>query len=119
LGPDHGPLRIAGIDTESGLKRLGGKRERYESLLRKFATKQAGTVEAIRAALSSGDPTAAERDAHSLKGGAATLGADGLAEEAAKAEAAIKSGHAVDEALLSLSRSLDGVVAAIRTALPD
>jgi two-component system sensor histidine kinase/response regulator len=117
LGPE--PLSIAGIDTDSGLKRLGGKRERYESLLRKFATKQAGTVETIRAALSGGDAAAAERDAHSLKGAAATLGADGLAEDAATAEAAIKSGHAVDEALLSLSRSLDGVVAAIRTALPD
>jgi two-component system, sensor histidine kinase and response regulator len=117
LGPE--PLRIAGIDTDSGLKRLGGKRERYESLLRKFATKQAGAVETIRAALSGGDAAAAERDAHSLKGAAATLGADSLAEDAAKAEVAIQSGHAVDEALLSLSRSLDGVVVAIQTALPD
>jgi two-component system sensor histidine kinase/response regulator len=117
LGPD--PLRIAGIDTDSGLKRLRGKRERYESLLWKFAARQAGTVEAIRAALAGGDVATAERDAHSLKGAAATLGADLLAEEAAKAEAAIKSGHAVEEALLSLSRALDGVVTAIRTALPD
>jgi two-component system sensor histidine kinase/response regulator len=117
LGPE--PLSIAGIDTDSGLKRLGGRRERYESLLRKFATKQAGAVETIRAALSGGDAAAAEGDAHSLKGAAATLGADGLAEDAAKAEVAIQSGHAVDEALLSLSRSLDGVVGAIRTALPD
>ena len=54
MGPE--PLSIAGIDTDSGLKRLGGKRERYESLLRKFATKQAGTVETIRAALSAGTP---------------------------------------------------------------
>jgi two-component system, sensor histidine kinase and response regulator len=119
LGPDHEPLKIAGIDTESGLKRLGGKRERYESLLRKFATRQAGTVDTIRAALSGGDVATAERDAHSLKGAAATLGADLLAEEAAKAEAAIETGHAVEAALRSLSRSLDGVVAAIRTALPD
>jgi two-component system, sensor histidine kinase and response regulator len=88
-------------------------------LLQKFAVRQSGTVDAIRAALSGGDVATAERDAHSLKGAAATLGADLLAEEAAKAEAAIKSDHAVDTALLSLSRCLDGVVAAIRTALPD
>jgi two-component system, sensor histidine kinase and response regulator len=119
LGPDHAPLKIDGIDTEAGLKRLGGKRERYESLLRKFAARQAGTVEAIRAALSSGDTAMAERDAHSLKSSAATVGADRLAEEAAKAEAAIKSGYAVEEALLALSRALDGVVVAIRTALPE
>jgi two-component system sensor histidine kinase/response regulator len=112
-------LNKAGIDTESGLRRISGKRERYESLLRKFAVRQAGTVVSIRAALSGGDIATAERDAHSLKGAAATLGADVLAEDAAKAEAAIKFGVAVDEALLSLSRTLDAVVAAIRTALPD
>ncbi len=35
--------KIAGIDTSLGLKRIGGKRDRYESLLRKFAAKQAGS----------------------------------------------------------------------------
>ena len=81
MGPDS-PLEIDGIDTEAGVKRLGGKHERYESLLGKFAARQGGTVDAIRAALASGDTAAAERDAHSLKGSAATLGADPLAEEA-------------------------------------
>ena len=119
MGPDHAPLRIDGIDTEAGLKRLGGKRERYESVLRKFATRQAGSVEAIRVALSGGDTTTAEREAHSLKGSAATMGADQLAEEAAKVEAAIKSKGAVDVTLLSLSRVLDSVVAAIQMALRD
>jgi len=119
LGLDHAPLNIDGIDTEAGVKRLGGKRERYASLLRKFAARQADTVEAIRTALASGDMAAAERDAHSLKGSAATLGADRLAEAASKAEEAIKSGNALVETLLSLSRSLDQVVAAIRSTLPD
>lgn len=118
MGPDR-PLKIVGIDTDSGLKRLGGKRERYESLLRKFAVRQAGTVRVMLTALSRGDVAGAEREAHSLKGSAATLGADLLAEAAGKAESAIKSGHAVEETLQSLSRSLEGVVTAIRTALPD
>jgi two-component system sensor histidine kinase/response regulator len=118
VDPEGDALRIAGIDTESGLKRLGGKRERYEALLRKFADRQAEAVDAIRAALSAGDMATAEREAHSLKGAAATLGADHLAEDAAKAELAIKSGNGVDRELLSLSRSLDGVVTAIKTALP-
>src|SRR5215831_8199910 len=91
LAPDYALLKIDGIDTDGGLKRLGGKRERYESLLKKFATRQAGTVDAMRTALASGDVATAERDAHSLKGSAATLGADRVAEEAGKAEAAIKS----------------------------
>jgi HPt (histidine-containing phosphotransfer) domain-containing protein len=119
MAPERDELRVAGIDTESGLKRLGGKRERYEALLRKFAERQAGTVDAIRAALACGDATAAEREAHSLKGAAATLGADALADDAASAEVAIKSGTGVDQGLLSLSQSLDSVVAAIRAALPE
>lgn len=117
--PNDEPLRIDGIDTNAGLKRLGGKRERYQSLLRKFAARQAGTIDSIRASLSCGDIAAAERDAHSLKGSAATLGADILAEEAAKAEAAIKSGREVDAALSSLSQSLDGLIAKIRAVLHE
>jgi len=119
LGPDNTPLKIDGVDTDGGLKRLSGKRERYEQLLRKFAVRQAGTVEAMRIALARGDVATAERDAHSLKGSAATLGADHVAEEAGKAEAAIKSGNEINDALESLSRSLHGVVMAIRAALPD
>src|SRR5215467_8043743 len=119
LRPDGEPLIIVGIDTDAGLKRLGGKRERYESLLRKFAARQAGTVESIRESLRGGDIAGAERDAHSLKGSAATLGADVLAEEAAKTEAAIKSGHNIDRALFSLSQSLDGLIAKIRAVLHE
>jgi len=117
MGPDT--LKIAGIDTNLGLKSVGGKRERYESLLRKFAGRQAGTVEAIRGALSVGDISTAERDAHSLKGAASALGATALAERAAHAETAIKTGQRVDEALESLSQSLAAVVVAIHTALAE
>ena len=119
MGVEQVPLKIDGIDAEGGLRRLGGKRERYEQLLRKFAARQAGSVDAMHKAIASGDTATAQRDAHSLKGSAATLGADQLAEEAGKAEAAIGSGDGIDDALQSLSRSLDGVVMAIRAALPD
>lgn len=108
---------IAGIDTAVGLKRLGGKRERYESLLRKFADKQAGTVVAVRAALEAGDPVAAEREVHSLKGAAAALGATALSVAASDAETALKAGTDVDKTLQSLANSLDAVVGAIRARL--
>ena len=115
---DTGALKIAGIDTSLGLKRIGGKRERYESLLRKFAGQQAETAEAIRAALSVGDLSTAEREAHSLKGAASTLGITSVAEQAAKVETAIKTGQNVDEALEFLSLSIVAVVDAIVAALP-
>ena len=116
---NSGVLSIAGVDTESGLKLTGDKRGHYESLLREFAKQEEGTVEQIRTALAAGDAATAQRGAHSLKGAAGTLGATTLAEEAARAEAAIKSGHGVDEALRSLSDSLIAAVEAISTALPD
>ncbi|HSF49031.1 MAG TPA: response regulator, partial [Burkholderiales bacterium] len=111
-----GILSIAGIDTESGLKLTGDKRERYESLLREFAKQEAGAVEQMRTAVAAGDAATAQRGAHSLKGAAGNLGATALSEAAAKAETAIKNGHGVDETLRSLSVSLKAVVEAISAA---
>ena len=119
MNPDAGALSIAGIDTGSALRRIGGKRERYESLLRKFAKQQAGAVEEIRTALAAGDAATAERGAHSLKGAAAALGANTLAEAAAKTETSIKTGRGMEDALKSLSACLVAVVKAISDALPD
>jgi PAS domain S-box-containing protein len=112
-------LLIPGIDVRSGLKRTGGHRQRYETLLRKFAEQQLGVAEAMQAALANGDAATAERAAHSLKGAAGTLGAAALSEAAASAETAIKTGRGVDAALKSLSVALDPLLAAIRKALPE
>ena len=110
---------IDGIDVKSALKRTGGNRKRYETLLRRFAQQQAGTVDGIRKALAMGDAATAERAAHSLKGAAGTLGAGALSEAAARTETAIKAGQGIDTALSSLSLVLAGAVAAIQTALPE
>jgi len=110
-------LAIDGIDTMGGLRRLGGKRERYEALLRKFADKQATTVVVVRAALANGDLATAQRDLHSLKGAAASLGANALAEAVANAEHCLQAGHESDAGLRRLETALDGVVHAIRSKL--
>src|SRR5680860_612131 len=86
---DAEPLEIEGVDTRSGVRLTGGKRARYEVLLRKFAERQGGAVDAIRNALTEGDAGSAERAAHSLKGVAATLGAPTLAAAAADAAASV------------------------------
>ena len=115
---DADGLVITGVDTSTGLKRLGGKRERYEALLRKFAGSKLGTVIAVRDALEAGDLSAAEREVHSLKGAAAALGAVALSEAASDVEAALKAGTCVDETLQSLASALDAIVKAIHTRLP-
>jgi two-component system sensor histidine kinase/response regulator len=113
-----GELVVPGIDTATALKRTGGNRKRYESLLQRFADSQSHAFDDIRAALAAKDFPTAQRFAHSLKGASANLGANALAEVAAAAEAAIDSNQSITPALESLSRSLDKTIAAIRTALP-
>jgi two-component system sensor histidine kinase/response regulator len=98
---------------------LGGKTDRYAKLLRKFADRQSGTVEEIRAALDAGDDATAERAAHSLKGSASALGANALAKRAEEAETAIKSGQGVDQALKTLSEALCNTVSAIQVAVTE
>jgi len=118
IASDSDELVITGIDTKSALRRTGGNRRRYESLLRKFAEPSAGGVEEIRAALAAGDTSTAARAAHSMKGAAANLGAAGLAEVAAKVETAVTSGQGVEEALHALAISFKSVAGAIYSALP-
>jgi CheY-like chemotaxis protein len=116
---DGGALEVSGIDVAGALKRTGGNRKRYETLLRRFAQQQVGAMEAIRKALTLGDVATAERSAHSLKGASGTLGAMQLSEAAAKAETALKQGQGIDSALSALTTSLAATVAAIRAALPQ
>ena len=111
-------LSIPGIETAAALKRTGGNRKRYESLLSRFAASQSAVLSDIRGALAVNDSPTAQRLAHSLKGAAANLGATALAEIAAKVEAAIDSDHSVSTTLDALSESLDTTIAAIRAALP-
>ena len=118
-GQAETPLNIAGIDVTTALKRTGGNRMRYETLLRRFAHQQKNAVEAIRQSLSSGDAATAERASHSLKGAAGTLGAMALSHAAAKAETAIRDGLGIDPALTALSNSLADVLNAIQDALPE
>jgi two-component system sensor histidine kinase/response regulator len=113
---DH--LHVPGIATATALKRTGGNRKRYESLLQRFADSQSHVIDDIRAALAAQDSPTAQRFAHSLKGASANLGANALAEVAAAAEAAIGSNHSIALALESLSRSLGQTIASIRAALP-
>jgi two-component system sensor histidine kinase/response regulator len=116
--PASGSLVIPGIDTTTALRRTGGNRKRYESLLARFADSQSGAPSDIRAALATEDVTAARRIAHSLKGASANLGVNSLAEIAAKVETAIESKQAVAPDLEALSQSLDATIAAIRIAVP-
>jgi signal transduction histidine kinase/DNA-binding response OmpR family regulator/HPt (histidine-containing phosphotransfer) domain-containing protein len=116
---DSAVLEIPGIDTQSALKRSGGNRQRYVSLLRRFAESQARAVGEIRAALKAKDSATAQRTAHSLKGAAANLGANALAIAAGNTEVAIATQSEVEPALAEMERLLFAAVAAIQKTIPS
>jgi len=116
---DSASLEIPGIDTQTALKRIGGNRQRYVSLLRRFADSQVGAVGEIRAALNAQDTATAQRIAHSLKGAAGNLGANALATAAGSAEVAIKTQSKVEPALVEMERTLFAAVGAIQKTLPS
>jgi signal transduction histidine kinase/DNA-binding response OmpR family regulator/HPt (histidine-containing phosphotransfer) domain-containing protein len=116
---DSAPLDIPGIDTQTALKRTGGNRQRYVSLLRRFADSQVGAVGEIRAALKAQDSATAQRIAHSLKGAAANLGANALATAAGSADVAIRTQSEVESALVEMERKLVAAVASIQKTLPS
>jgi two-component system sensor histidine kinase/response regulator len=84
-----GIFKIAGIDTDEGLRRVIGNRALYTDLLKRFAEGQCDTVMNIQKALDGGDSQLAMRIAHSLKGISGNLGATETQVTAGELEAAI------------------------------
>jgi two-component system sensor histidine kinase/response regulator len=89
---DDGPELLAvlpGIDIAVGRRRVGGKADFYLKMLTKFRDEHGTNFQKdFRAAVVAEDWPAATRQAHSLKGLAATLGATRLAEIGARLEQA-------------------------------
>jgi CheY-like chemotaxis protein len=79
---DSALLILPGIDSVSGLQRLGGNRVLFLRLLRLFRADYPGHVQEIRAALGQGDLDLARRLAHTLKGVSGQISASDLSEAA-------------------------------------
>jgi two-component system sensor histidine kinase/response regulator len=73
---------LPGINVEQGLSMVRGNRAKYLDLLRRFAESHADDMAALQTSLAAGDRPTALRLAHTLKGAAATLGANRLARMA-------------------------------------
>jgi HPt (histidine-containing phosphotransfer) domain-containing protein len=77
---------LVNINVEDGLNRTENNHSLYQKLLSKFSQSYRDFEQKINEALNSEDPQAAEREAHSLKGIAANLGAEQLAQQALQLE---------------------------------
>ncbi|MBF0135885.1 MAG: response regulator [Magnetococcus sp. DMHC-1] len=90
---------LAGIDVTGGLRQWKNI-EVYQKALLGFMQGHAGDVGLIRAAIRQGDRSEAKRVTHTLKGGAGSLAATGLAAAAATLETGLQHPEADLEPLL-------------------
>ncbi|MDQ5887779.1 MAG: hypothetical protein QG667_1070 [Pseudomonadota bacterium] len=104
---------LPGIDVAAGLIYANGKQSLYLKLLQMFHDKYGnGFAKGIQQAVAEQDWSGAERQAHSMKGMAGTLGARALQEKAATLEMAIRR-HQQDR----ITGQMDEVVAELDNVL--
>ena len=101
--------RVPGLDVARGVYHAVGNSRLYLVLLEKFLQAQSGAVTEMTQALAAGALGDAERIAHTLKGVAANLGAQRLAEAAAVVERTPNIAT-----LQALAPQLDALCAALR-----
>jgi two-component system sensor histidine kinase/response regulator len=112
---------IDGLDVTAGLRRVRGKRAFYAKLLRTFAADQDGAVAALRADLESGQRPTALRRAHTLKSLTASIGMDGISQQAAQLESDLRSeqdGPGLQDRLDTLEVDLQAFLQALQRQLP-
>ena len=112
---------VEGLDTAPALRRMLGNTDLYISSLRKFTEMQSYMPTATREALDANDWKVAERAAHSLKGVAASIGANHISNQASELELAIeerKNRVEVDRLINSLETDLINLIDTIKQKIP-
>ncbi len=102
-----GTLAAAGhvlVNSEAGLKFVGGNLETYHRMLAKFVETHLADADHLQAALAAGDQTKAIRTAHTLKSTSATLGMESVRDVAFNLEHKIRDGLGISELLDDIAR---------------
>ena len=111
---------IPGLNPGPCLQTLRGKHDKYLALLGHFVNAHRADMTRLAASLAAADHVAARRLAHTLKGTAATLGAERLASLAEELERALPAGSGSgghDQALRSTMQSIESELVALASAL--
>jgi HPt (histidine-containing phosphotransfer) domain-containing protein len=112
---------IPGINSAPALRRMMGNSTLYLATLRKFCDLQECMTNTMCMALDKDDWQTAQRHAHSLKGVAASVGADDLSQSAAALEEKLANRaprDEVDAGIGALEVQLAELTAAVRRSLP-
>ncbi len=108
---------IPQLEINNTLIRMGGNVKLIRKLINRFCETQADVTVRIQAAIASGDTDTAKREAHTLKGLAATIGATLLSKRAATLEDILQRGitQGRDEELINLQKDLLSLFEIIKT----
>jgi len=115
------PLASEGFDVVTALQQLAGSEKLYLSIITKFAMMYKNLPDTIQADLENGDFAKVQRDAHTIKGLAGTLGHGALRDAAALLEHGAAEGKAAEcaqhliafrEVFTRVLDSLQGVLSA-------
>lgn len=96
---------LPGLDVDAGLAFVGNSTDVYVRLLNRFAQLHAGDVHQMVLHAESAEHSSLQHLAHSIKGGAATLGLSGMAARAKQLEEAA-SANTPSASLVELARAL-------------
>jgi two-component system, sensor histidine kinase and response regulator len=108
---------IEGMDTETALNRVGNNSKLYRNLLIQFIEDYSDAPSRIRELVSTGKIDDAIREAHSLKGVSANLGAGELQAQMAEIEQKIKTDEDLKPSLESIEKVISGLVSSIKESV--
>lgn len=115
---------LPGFDTEPALKMLNNNAKLYGIVLKKFHKQYAAGYDDLAATLRGADWPGIQREAHTIKGLAGTIGHPGLQEAAKALELSVKDNPAPDAAQVSALAgnfldALADVLGILKNAYPE
>ncbi|PHV13416.1 hypothetical protein CSQ89_00590 [Chitinimonas sp. BJB300] len=117
--PSKTEVVLKGFDTETALRRMGGRLEFYHRMLAKLPKTLGNNSAQLHAALADADRATAERIAHTTLGVAGNVGAVELADIARTLEQALHDGNETEALLGEFDTCLAGVLAQIEVQFPQ
>ncbi|UIJ38440.1 response regulator [Desulfobaculum bizertense] len=113
------PTELPGVEVQTGLTRVGGKRSFYIKLLGQFIEEYSGVVDELKGFESEENYTEARRVAHTIKGVGGNLGMSGIQETAYALEKNYAENRLAGEHFAPFEAAFTEVLAGLREYFGD